>query len=269
LAISSLGIKHYHTLHDIQLLHPSGLMFFGQEQKIDSLFAKGYQLINRRLFNACDKVIAPSAWLLQEHLMRDFFKRSQTLILPNPLSTELTSAVRTSTRQPRQSFRFLYVGLLAPHKGVESLVNAFIKSGLKAELILIGEGSLHKEMAELAKTMDNLKVLGRLNNAEVIRYMAETDCLVVPSLCYENSPTVIYEAQAAGLPVLAASIGGIPELLNEDDRLLFKPGDLQELAQKLTWAATSPTELQTAAEEARLGQPEQALKNYLGKILAS
>ena len=58
--------------------------------------------------------------------------------------------------------------------------------------------------------------------------MSESDYLIIPSLCYENAPMTIYEAHSAGLPVLAASIGGIPEIINKNDKL-FKAGDISDL----------------------------------------
>ena len=57
---------------------------------------------------------------------------------------------------------------------------------------------------------------------------------VVPSICYENSPTVIYEASLVGVPVIASNIGGIPELVVEGESgLLVKPGDEQDLARAM------------------------------------
>ena len=76
LAISNLRIKHLHTLHDIQLLHPSGLMDYGKEEKLNSFFAKTYQFINRYLFKNCHLVISPSDWLLNEHLEKNFFNKT-------------------------------------------------------------------------------------------------------------------------------------------------------------------------------------------------
>jgi glycosyltransferase involved in cell wall biosynthesis len=56
----------------------------------------------------------------------------------------------------------------------------------------------------------------------------------VPSLCYENSPTVIYEALQAGIPVLASDIGGVGELVqNGRNGYLFKPGSQEDFIEKL------------------------------------
>jgi glycosyltransferase involved in cell wall biosynthesis len=65
--------------------------------------------------------------------------------------------------------------------------------------------------------------------------MKNANCLIVPSLCYENSPTVIYEAIAVGLPIIASKIGGITELLLDYGGIMFDPGDERELSDKMNW----------------------------------
>ena len=72
--IKILKIKHVHILHDIQLIHPSGLMFYGQEEKIEKWSIKIYLKITRFLFSSPDYVISPSKWLLHMHDKNNFFK---------------------------------------------------------------------------------------------------------------------------------------------------------------------------------------------------
>src|SRR3989338_1906483 len=77
LAVEKLNIKHIHTLHDIQLLHPSGLMMVGEEKKVDGLFARLYQWLTKKLFASVDVVVSPSQWLLDEHVKRGFFAKAK------------------------------------------------------------------------------------------------------------------------------------------------------------------------------------------------
>ena len=124
---------------------------------------------------------------------------------------------------------FLYVGQIERHKGVELLINAFKKLEGDYGLLIVGPGSMLEELKENTKDA-RIKFLGSKSKEEVRELMQKADCLVVPSLCYENSPTVIYEAFANNLPVIASDLGGIPELL--DENCLFKPEE-DELLQKL------------------------------------
>ena len=60
--------------------------------------------------------------------------------------------------------------------------------------------------------------------------------LIVPFLCYENFPRVVAEAYSYGVPVLASSLGGFPEIVFEGRTgLLFRPGDIDHLLEKIQW----------------------------------
>ena len=84
-----------------------------------------------------------------------------------------------------------------------------------------------------------LQLMGRLAREEVPAALAETDLLVVPSLWYENSPMVIAEAFAAGVPVAASDLGALPEQV-QSGGLLIPPGDAQALAETLRRVALEP-----------------------------
>ena len=93
--------------------------------------------------------------------------------------------------------------------------------------------------------------------------MCRAKCLVVPSLCYENQPTVIIEAQQNGLPVIASDIGGIPEILKPE--FLFKAGDREELIKKMKWVMDSYDKIKdTAISEKSISRSSE---NYIDKIL--
>ncbi len=116
--------RHFHVLHDIQLLHPSGLMFWGKEWLIDAWPARFYQRIVRFLFGSPEVVISPSSWLLSEHEKRGFFKDSNRLVMPNFLKDRdviSEDAQRPSAPGKTGKFVFLFVGQLEPHKGVDFL----------------------------------------------------------------------------------------------------------------------------------------------------
>jgi glycosyltransferase involved in cell wall biosynthesis len=262
--LRKMKIRHFHTLHDVQLLHPSGLLFFGREKKADSLPAKIYQLILRRLIGSPELVISPSQWLLDEHLKRGFFPKAKKEILPNYFFQEISavdsnfSGVEFSA--PPAPFKILYVGQIEEHKGVELLLESFLEflqnnKEAAAELLVAGGGSRLEEIRRISLDCQAIKILGRKSEGEVEELMLKADCLVVPSLCYENSPTVIYEAIRAGLPVLASEIGGIPELIGAAGGLLFAPGSKNDLAQKIAEVFSSPEKIKEIKIKERLYRP--------------
>jgi len=231
LAIRKLNINHEHFLHDIQLLHPSGLMIWGQENKINSLAAKIYQQLIKSLFGSPEKIISPSAWLLNLHRQKKLFPDSQTEIRPFtwPPSTTVQSSKTGGLKN------FLFIGQIERQKGVFLLIKAFKKlsgSNLKLIMAIRGGGRDLKAAKDLASSDKRIEFRGPLSYQETEKIKTTSDCLVVPSLCYENSPTVIYGARAAGLRVIAANLGGIPEIIGPTDKL-FKPGDERDLEDKL------------------------------------
>jgi glycosyltransferase involved in cell wall biosynthesis len=100
-------------------------------------------------------------------------------------------------------------------------------------LTIIGDGPLLEKIKSISQDDKRIKILGRKNKEEIALKLKESDCLIVPSNCYDNSPTVIYEAQAFSLPIIASNLGGIPELLNSDNDLLFYPNNEKDLIEKI------------------------------------
>ncbi len=227
--IKKLGIEHHHFLHDIQLLHPSGLMFHGKEKVINSIPSKIYQTLNRKSFSSVNKVISPSNWLLTEHRKRNFFPDSIKEI--RPFNWPIKSSNQKSLNKfPKKTF--LFVGQIEKHKGIFLLINAFKKlTDPNVKLIIIGDGK-ELERAKKEANDTNIEFMGRRKYEEIEKIMQQSYCLIVPSLCYENSPTIIYGAQSYNLPVIAADIGGIPEIIGENDKL-FEPNNEEDLINKM------------------------------------
>jgi glycosyltransferase involved in cell wall biosynthesis len=246
--LRSLRIDHIHTLHDVQLLYPSGLMTYKKENAITGPLARIYSYLTALLIASPAVLISPSAWLLQLHKQAGFFIYSKQIVLPNPIpgiDEALTEKIHRD-----DVFRFLYVGQIETHKGVEILLRAFKdfqKDFPETELLLVGTGSKMTFVEEMAKEFTRIKVLGRLDAGGVKQIMQKADCLVVPSLCYENSPTVIYEAAMVKLPVIASSLGGIAEIL-KNTKVLFTPND-KDLKEKMIWAYKHQDEMRAMAEE--------------------
>lgn len=228
--LKKLHIRHEHYLHDIQLLYPSGLMMLGEEKIIDSFGAKVYQFFTRFFLGSPAIVTSPSLWLLEQHRQRGFFKGSDTEI--KNLITTVTAEIKKRTTKANN---FLFVGQIEDHKGILFLLAAWQEASQinsQLSLTVVGDGQLLNEAKKIAGTNKQIIFTGRLDSVQIQKLMNESDYLIIPSLCYENAPMTIYEAHSAGLPVLAASIGGIPEIVNKNDKL-FKAGDIHDLKNHL------------------------------------
>lgn len=269
LSVKSLKIKHIHVLHDIQLLHPSGLMMFGKEKIIGGFPAKIYQNLCRCLFGSPAAVISPSKWLSDLHVKNNFFRGSKKIIQPNPV---VLSNRRLIKKQKSGDIIFLYIGQIEEHKGILFLASAFRRAvqnnklNPNSRLIIAGSGSASEKLASLIKDCGKIEFTGRIAGAEVENLMRLSDVLIVPSLCYENSPTVIYEAFSAGLPVVGSDLGGIAELL-QTGGVLFKPEDENDLIDKLIYSAGHITEMNQSAEQQAAVLAGLGIKEYANKII--
>lgn len=264
LAIKKNKIKHCHILHDIQLLHPTGLIIYGKEKIVDSIFAKTYQAINRFLFLKPDLVISPSAWLMKEYLDKGFFIKSHGVVLPNPIiqSNPIKEVVQTNRND-----KFICVGQVEPHKGVVFAIEAFMASKTNLKLSIIGAGSQIELIKKLAVNNANIEILGAVRHEEIDKLMGSGRALILPSLCYENSPTSIYEAFGAGLPVIAADIGGVSELINGGCGILFEPGSKDDLMEKIDWLINNPLEVGEMTKRAKEKINNYEINTYLDVLL--
>lgn len=137
---------------------------------------------------------------------------------------------------------FLYIGRLSEEKGIATLINAYQKSGLSMPgLVIAGEGPMRAELENLAQGNSSIKFTGYLSGQQLQDTIRDSLSVVVPSVCYENAPLSILEAMAYGKPVIGARIGGIPEMvLEENTGFLFEPGNCVALSGLLNHLAHLP-----------------------------
>ena len=264
--LKRLGIKYIHVLHDIQLIYPSGLIYYNKESVLDYPWTKLYIFFSRYLMQFPDIVISPSNWLMNMHLKRKFFKNSDILILPNPA---LFSNSEKISGQENEKFDILFIGPFSLSKGALFVLRSFINLAEKnkdSRLIMVGHGHDYNEAKKIAKNQKNIKFIFNDSHKKIISLMKEANCLVVPSLCYENSPTVIYEAASFGLPVIASRIGGITELIHELGGLLFEPGSKEDLIKKIEWALMNKEKIKTIGKTAKEKVKNYSTSNYIKKI---
>jgi glycosyltransferase involved in cell wall biosynthesis len=137
-------------------------------------------------------------------------------------------AAASRPRPPGARRRFGFVGTLAPHKGVHVLVEAFRgMESREASLDLYGSVTVQpayvEELRRAAGGDARIRFRGSFREGEQARVLASVDALVVPSVWWENSPLVALEALAAGVPVIASAIGGLPEIVEHGRSGLLVP----------------------------------------------
>jgi len=149
-------------------------------------------------------------------------------------------AVRGEARRaldlPADAEVVTYVGRLVPEKGLRELLLAagqLRAARPRLQLVLVGEGPMHAELAALAAAGDlPVRFAGTRPPAEVARWMCASDLVTLPSYS-EGHPNVLVEALACGRPVVATPVGGIPEVVDAASGVLVPARDPAALADGL------------------------------------
>ena len=118
--------------------------------------------------------------------------------------------------------------------------------------LVVGDGELRGATEQLAVDLGlerRARFLGW--RRDLPRVYADADVLVVSSN-NEGTPVAAIEAMAAGCPVVATRVGGVPDLISDfETGMLVPPGDADRLAQALLWVRENPNETRRWAEAAR------------------
>jgi glycosyltransferase involved in cell wall biosynthesis len=138
----------------------------------------------------------------------------------------------------------LFVGRLAPNKGINTMLQAWAGLANPIPLRIVGDGPLIPAVQRASATIPNISYEGRLSRAGVLELMGQARALIFPSEWYECFPLTIVEAFASGLPVIASRLGAMAEII-EDGRsgIYFTPGSPQNLAEKVQWAWSHTEEM--------------------------
>lgn len=181
-----------------------------------------------------DLMISPSPFLRKKYI-RFGVPPERILMSRNGLDTEHLRG-RRPTDSPR--VRFAFMGSFVWYKGLQVLVEAFSKMEEgEAELHIHGDDRSTPDARAYRKRLEGLCAKetlvfhGPFRSEDLPGLYRDIDALVVPSVWFENAPMVIFEAFAAGVPVIASRLGGMANFVrHEVNGLLFRPGDPGDLA---------------------------------------
>ncbi len=189
-----------------------------------------------------DVAICPSNFLNDTYLKKGFQAKQMRFVRQGLKHVPAQPPTKVEAKQLRVG----YIGSIAAHKGVQVLVEAFLKlDAPDARLELYGDTAQFPEFYQQlqAQTAHDPRIhfMGMFDNHLISQIHAQLDVLIVPSTWYENSPNVILEAFAHRTPVITSNLGGMAELVSDGQTgLLFAPSDAPDLARKLQLIADQP-----------------------------
>jgi glycosyltransferase involved in cell wall biosynthesis len=148
---------------------------------------------------------------------------------------------------------FTCVGRLEPQKNPLLLLQAFAElNDPQARLVLSGEGSLREQLTAYALANNlcgRVRLIGKQNNIPAV--LAASDAFVLASN-WEGNPLAVMEAMAAGLPVIATDVGGVPELVESGQQ-----GFLVSAGDRMGFAAAMKTLLRDTGMRQAMGRAAQ------------
>ena len=260
-ALKDEGIPTVLTLHDLKLACPAYKMFThdgicerckGQRlhevvihrciRESRSLSALIFvESVLHRLIGAysknVDRLIVPSRFYLNKFCEWGWNKSAFSYV-PNFVDLDAFSV------QSDVGNAFVFFGRLSAEKGLATLIRAAAKAGVP--LRIVGTGPEEAALRRLSTELNaNVELMGYRSGKDLQAIVGVARAVVLPSEWYENAPMSVMEAYAMGKPVIGAAIGGIPELIAENQTgATFASGSVESLAGALaTFAETSDVKL--------------------------
>ncbi|MEO0095249.1 MAG: glycosyltransferase family 4 protein [candidate division WOR-3 bacterium] len=256
------------TLHDYKLLCPNTHFLIDKEDKIceackpnkyfqamirrckkGSFLAstvvtlEGYVHRLLRVKELIDCFISPGSFL-KKKLIEYGFKENKIRHIPYFIPDNYFSLSLENENY------FLYIGKISKIKGLAILIEA-ARLNPQCNVFIAGDGDKEVKENILSKMPANVKYLGPQNREKVQELIAESIAVILPSLWYENQPFCILEAFAKGKPVIASKLGGMIELVGDNERgLLIPPGDPKALAEAMEWIIQNPAKTKALGKNA-------------------
>jgi len=201
----------------------------------------------RRLERNTDVFVCPSKFMAGR-MLDGGFPADKVKVLNNFLDpVKLKRYLEMGDTTQREDY-YCYVGRLSHEKGIEDLLD--VASRLPYRLKVAGSGTLEPAMRMKYMDCPNIEFLGMLDAGQVASLLSRARLSVVPSQCYENNPLSVVESLCAGTPVAGSQIGGIPELIDSSNGIVFQPWDKETLATAITMSMARQWNHRTIASNA-------------------
>lgn len=203
-----------------------------------------------RLFHDNVSMIIVLTEFAKSKLLNAGFCEANIAVVNNAISIPAVAA------DPISGEYIAFAGRLSHEKGVDTLLAA---SSLipHVPIRIAGDGPMVMELKRVAPK--NVSFVGLLDSDSLNMFYKKSRFVVVPSKGFENLSIVAIEAMGHGLPVIAAKIGGLPEIIEDGvTGLLFEPSNPEDLARKMTVLWENPD----LCREMGMAGREKAIRKY-------
>lgn len=233
------------------LFNPHGLEPWAARGARAAVRAWPFRLVLGSMARQADAVVSLGGRLTEviRHGMR--VPKDRIVVLPNAVDPAYVTGGAAPAPDRWARARLLAVGRLFPNKGFRSLVEAMNRlAGADLDLEIIGQGPEDRALRATCRN-PRVRFLGEVADDELLRAYARASGYVLPSL-FEGMPTVVLEAMAGGLPVIATDVGAVATMVAPAVGWRVPPGDVEALAGALrAFVDTAPERRRAMGEAAR------------------
>ena len=227
---AAAGFAHVHTAHDLSLLCVRAAMI-----------REGRPCVGRCADCQVQRSVrVPLARRSIDHMTAVSSAVGQRLVTAGVVPPERISVVRLGVAPTPGRLRTLeppglrvgFLGTLARHKGVLTLLQAFRSAPPTWSLLIAGEGPLEEDVRRAVATDARLTYSGHVSGEAKAALLNSIDVVAIPSECEEAASLVGVEAAVQGIPAVVSNRGGLPEI---PEARTFRSGSPQDLLRALAW----------------------------------
>ncbi|AXI47278.1 hypothetical protein C1J03_15430 [Sulfitobacter sp. SK012] len=267
LARCTLGIPSVVTLHTDQ----SGTGFDRETLR--------FGLSNAFMNRCCDRVICLTE-ASKRHAVAQGLDRAPLAVLPNGIDLapygaaplHVRAALRHRLGLAEDDTVLISVAVLRPEKGLDRLIAALDRLVIthpRLKLVIVGDGAQKEALLrQIARAGLENRVLMTGYRTDIPDLLAIADVFVLPTLA-DALPTVVIEAMASRLPVIASNVGGLPEMIGDDEGQLVPPDNVPALADAIAGVLRDdPTRLAMGARALDRAQIEFSIETQVARLSA-
>lgn len=215
-------IKIVHTIRDYYLQCPKSTKY-KNSRNCDSLCldCKALTTIKKNKSNKIDYVIGISDFVLQDHLKKGYFKNVSNKVIYNGFKFNFEPEEIKFLNDKEVTFGF--IGQINKEKGIEELLKGFIDLENRNNWKLLIAGHIGEEYFKNLKKINNSSKIAYLGYTDSNQFFKKIDVLIVPSLWNEPFGRVVLEAMIKNKLVITSRVGGIKEVMVNNQILTFDP----------------------------------------------
>ena len=222
-----------------------------------------------RMLDHVDYILSPSQFL-RDGLVRNGAPADKTIVSAHGIDRQWAESL-PKPKSPADHLRFAFAGMIGWHKGTHIAIQALerLPRPNGAKLTIYGNNSQFADYFEALEPQiernQHISYGGLFPHSQIADVLAGIDVLVMPSMWYENTPVIMYEAFASRTPVIATREGGMAELIELfDGGWTFPRGDVDALASLMQALIDSPQQVTAASENIK---PVRTIDEHVSDLL--